>query len=639
MRQIPAWMGVIFEEKPDGKLNKPPCRIKGGRARKADKTNPKNHCTFAEAAAALEAGVVDAIGFVFTAGDPCTVVDLDGVLNDGELDADAADIVADFETYWEISCSSTGLHAVVLGEKPGTRCRKGNVEIYDGRSGARFMVMTGNVLGDRKTVRNCQGELDALYKRLFPEPKRKIDDRASISHDLEDTELLERARASRTGTKFCKLFDRGDTSSYESHSSADFALINTLIFWTGGDAERIERLFEQSALYRPRGKHRGYVARSVKSCLERYSGSYYQPRAVREQPEPKQEDILAPYLALLADPSQWKGQKEATAYKAYAALFLMAVEDGVATGKEQDVLRIGADVRRLAERCGANRVTLQRSTLPYLWKERKLIEWRPGKGRQAGEFILKKQKLTPEATNKGKHTTVYTFIGSTQSESLNALAQLIRMRSGVSRTGETRKPQDPETATRQDKIRELGKFETVSRLGPVAMFCLVVLIGSKRGLPLPEIAERTGRRKDNIRRVMRKLVDAGISEESHGDFFTLASDFWKAYKQSLIKTGIRRAEVRQKQAHDRERRDRDARLAGKPRKKISKKVIDMDARRREKGDREAKRRQFMEHQDEDTLTPQQMEEKLQEVLMDNYDHMVAECMERLGKRRKKEGAS
>src|SRR5919107_1852806 len=120
LKQIDAWMGTCFERRPDDKLNKPPYRIDGKRAYKADKTNPKNWSTFAEAATALEASVVDAIGFVFTGEESMTVVDLDGAIDikNGEMSQKAAHVVASLDTYTEVSVSQTGLHSICIGKKP-----------------------------------------------------------------------------------------------------------------------------------------------------------------------------------------------------------------------------------------------------------------------------------------------------------------------------------------------------------------------------------------------------------------------------------------------------------------------------------------------------------------------------------------
>ncbi len=55
---------------------------------------------------------------------------------------------------------------------------------------------------------------------------------------------------SRNGERFCRLW-RGDTSDYDNdHSRADAALCCMLAFWTGGDVERVDRLFRRSGLMR-----------------------------------------------------------------------------------------------------------------------------------------------------------------------------------------------------------------------------------------------------------------------------------------------------------------------------------------------------------------------------------------------------
>ncbi|GAB7009036.1 hypothetical protein [Halorubrum trueperi] len=68
-----------------------------------------------------------------------------------------------------------------------------------------------------------------------------------------DADLLERARDVKSGERFYQLFDRGDTSSYRSHSEARMALLYDLAFWTGGDPKRMDRLFRESGLYPHQG--------------------------------------------------------------------------------------------------------------------------------------------------------------------------------------------------------------------------------------------------------------------------------------------------------------------------------------------------------------------------------------------------
>lgn len=79
---------------------------------------------------------------------------------------------------------------------------------------------------------------------------------------LDDAELLRRARASANGEKFARLWD-GDTSDYangdnEGRSEADLALCSMVAFWTGPDEARIDGLFRQSGLMRPKWDERRY---------------------------------------------------------------------------------------------------------------------------------------------------------------------------------------------------------------------------------------------------------------------------------------------------------------------------------------------------------------------------------------------
>jgi len=67
----------------------------------------------------------------------------------------------------------------------------------------------------------------------------------------DDGRLLDLARNAKNGAKFTALFDRGDFGGYKSQSEADAALCAMLTFWTKGDEGRADRLFRQSALFRP----------------------------------------------------------------------------------------------------------------------------------------------------------------------------------------------------------------------------------------------------------------------------------------------------------------------------------------------------------------------------------------------------
>jgi DNA-binding transcriptional regulator GbsR (MarR family) len=617
LKQRNCWMGTKLKRRPDGKLDKPPYRVRAGLpVIKADKTDPQNRASFDEAYDALSRSLVDAIGFVFTQKDSFTVVDRDDVIDPetGEIDKEAGSILDSFDTYAEISVSGTGLHIICEAEKPVGRCKTGNTEIYDGRPGARFMVITGNRLGACTEIRECQDSVNELYYSLFPDVENANSEKqrtpARALPQLE--ELLEKARAfPRMGAKFRKLFDRGDISDYNSASDADYALMTMLIFLCAGDRETVIEAFKQSALYRPPPeKHRRYVELSVNNALASYSGSYYRPKALREKSTPEQRDVLTPYLALLLDASWWKGQKAAAAYKAYAALVLAAVENGIATDAEE--LRVGADVRSLAERAGLSRESLGRSSLPYLTKDLKLITWKRGAGNRAGEFILRKPKLTADVTIKV--STQY-FNGDAYGDGLFALAQLIRMRTGASRTG---------------RVTHLGEMQKVARLGMVAMFCMITLTASPRGLTAEELVGRTGRRRDHVLNAMRKLSDRNIVKEPRKGFFTFVQGYWSAYEEELRKSLIVESERRQRKQHQKERWNNEQKLKegrAECHAQRDEKVISLDAERRRKLDKEAA---FNQPTDDRHLTEEQKVQREECAMMQKYDRMVERCMDRLG---------
>lgn len=83
---------------------------------------------------------------------------------------------------------------------------------------------------------------------LPEEPKKRT---ATTTVDIDDSELLRKIRDSKQAAKFVTLYDRGDFQGYKSNSEADAALCAILIGWTGGDTQRTDRLFRQSALFRP----------------------------------------------------------------------------------------------------------------------------------------------------------------------------------------------------------------------------------------------------------------------------------------------------------------------------------------------------------------------------------------------------
>ena len=112
----------------------------------AKSNDPNTWGSYAQAVEALaKIENVSGIGFVFSATGKYCGVDLDKCRNprDGEVEPWALGVVKAFDSYTEISPSGCGLHIIIEGKKPGPKCRKGKIEIYDRD---RFFTITGNLL-------------------------------------------------------------------------------------------------------------------------------------------------------------------------------------------------------------------------------------------------------------------------------------------------------------------------------------------------------------------------------------------------------------------------------------------------------------------------------------------------------------
>jgi primase-polymerase (primpol)-like protein len=189
------------------------------------------------------------IGFVFTADDPFTCVDLDC------LDAEALAIVAELDSYTEMSPSGRGAHVIAQGVKPADGCKRGAVEMYDR---GRFLTITGHLTeGAPAAIQERQPELDAVHARIFPPTPRALPRPPQGCSSADDADVLRKMFGSKNGAEIRRLWD-GDWGGYPSQSEADAALCAHLRYWCNGDVAQVERLFPRSGLYRPKWERPDY---------------------------------------------------------------------------------------------------------------------------------------------------------------------------------------------------------------------------------------------------------------------------------------------------------------------------------------------------------------------------------------------
>ena len=262
LRERDQWV-CWREEKRDGKPTKIP--VTPGAGGFASSTESETWASFETALEYTETEHADGVGFVFTDDDPIVGVDLDDCRDPetGDVDDAALDIIERLDSYTEVSPSGTGYHVLIRGELPEGRNRRGSVELYDT---ARFFTVTGDHVERTPTrIARRQDALRAIHREYVQDTERDTasesehrdgaDDRSPTTGaadgdtDLEDEDLLKKARNASNGEKFERLWN-GNTVGYDSQSEADMALCCLLAFWTGGDRTQMEQLFRQSGLHR-----------------------------------------------------------------------------------------------------------------------------------------------------------------------------------------------------------------------------------------------------------------------------------------------------------------------------------------------------------------------------------------------------
>lgn len=330
-------------QKRKGKWTKPPYDVKTGEL--ASPTDPSTWATLPEAIAKI--GKYDGIGIALEDG--LCGVDLDKCVDPktAQIEPWAREVVADLNSYTEITPSGTGLHVLVFARLPEEGRRKRNVEVY-GPGSPRYFTMTGNHLpGTPTTIEHRQEQLDAFHRRYVaaaPQPATAAGAVSPRPVDLADDELIEKALKARNGWKFQRLWEGG----YPDDASAgDLALCCHLAFWTGGDTERMDRLFRRSGRMREKWEREDYRARTLAKAVEKTT-SFYTPPTSRMVPKPSSSSSSGPWTTTppQAEPEPLEGQESSDRQAAAqaAAWHLTDVGNG-----QRFVAQHGRDLRYCAE--------------------------------------------------------------------------------------------------------------------------------------------------------------------------------------------------------------------------------------------------------------------------------------------------
>lgn len=244
----------------------------------AQSNNKETWSDFETAVNACKKYGFSGVGFMFSP--PYFGVDLDKCLDNADF---IEEFVETLQSYTEISKSGNGVHIICKGTLPEGNRRRGNVEMYSDR---RYFIMTGKLYCDKyRNIVDCTETIKPLHAKYLGDTTPKIAPKIFEPADLDDSEIIEKARNCKTGALFQLLYSGNWQGLYSSQSEADLSLCNQLAFWTQKDAVQMDRIFRTSGLMRPKWERkRGTytygemtIEKAIAACSE-----VYEPKIVKD---------------------------------------------------------------------------------------------------------------------------------------------------------------------------------------------------------------------------------------------------------------------------------------------------------------------------------------------------------------------
>lgn len=283
LKQLKQWVcfNLIETEKKPKKVPKNP--FTGGNAKINE---PETWGTFEEALQACEKYGFPLLAFALTKSDEYCGIDIDGCVINGFFNEFANKTLDHFPgTYAEFSTSGTGIHIICKGNIPedGRKIPALNLELYNSN---RFLIMTGDIFLDRKSILTLQPQLNSCWEKYFKREKAPCRLTSYTSLLLGDSDIIEKASKAQNGAKFTALMAGNLSHNNNDQSSADLALCSILTFYTQ-DVDQIDRIFRSSALMRKKWERENYRKRTINKAINGCS-ECYQPGSAHTQNKTQQ---------------------------------------------------------------------------------------------------------------------------------------------------------------------------------------------------------------------------------------------------------------------------------------------------------------------------------------------------------------
>lgn len=270
------------------------------KTRKASSTDKSTWKTYEEVSESLDNGSNKFSGIGIFFSDNIIGVDMDHCVENGIIINEHKNKIESFikesNTYCELSPSKSGLHFFFLlsNELELTANKHNPFEVYKDR---RYFTVTNDTYID-KEVRSITSEDMVLLLSIIGYPwgaQTNVATTINCSEDLSDEKILELMFGSKKiGAKMKALYN-GDISQYENDASkADYALCNSLAFWSGKNATQIERIWLSSPLGKREKtkKRKDYQDRTVSTAISKCK-NVYESRESKMKKESGEIDFIS----------------------------------------------------------------------------------------------------------------------------------------------------------------------------------------------------------------------------------------------------------------------------------------------------------------------------------------------------------
>lgn len=273
----------------DRKITKVPFQVDGSPASSTDESTWRTY----EELGDLPAGIV------FKPDRLLLGIDIDKCLEGNNIIHEKKETIAQFiieaDTYCEVSPSGAGLHLFLeLTESFDLEAnRKAPFELY---THGRYFTFTGNSYKETREVRTVTPEVAIGILSILGYPWKSKTTKSEVAPKnsvIETDILLHKIFNSKNGSKFKQLYD-GDVSLFNGdESAADMSLCSSLAFWTGKNAEQMEKIWLSSPLgSREKTQSRqAYRASTIDAAIESCR-EIYETTADRLEKENPDLDLL-----------------------------------------------------------------------------------------------------------------------------------------------------------------------------------------------------------------------------------------------------------------------------------------------------------------------------------------------------------